>query len=96
MEDSGSSKFDLFRYKLARSYQHWLDRSVIYTTWRWIGFLVIVLLFMLRIYMVKGWFIVTYGLGIFLLNNVIGFLSPQVDPEGDGPVLPTAGTDEFR
>ena len=26
----------------------------------------------------EGWFIVTYGLGIFLLNNLIGFLSPQV------------------
>ena len=27
-----------------------------------------------------SWFIVTYGLGIYLLNNFIGFLSPQVSP----------------
>ncbi|CAM9162434.1 unnamed protein product, partial [Sphacelaria rigidula] len=61
-----------------RTYQYWLDRSVIYTTSRWIGFLVSVVLFLLRIYVTQGWFIVTYGLGIFLLNNLIGFLSPQV------------------
>lgn len=42
------------------------------------GFFVSVVLFLLRVYMVQGWFIVTYGLGIFLLNNLIGFLSPQV------------------
>lgn len=46
--------------------------------WRWGLFVVSVCLFLLRIYLVKGWFIVTYGLGIFLLNNLIGFLSPQV------------------
>ncbi|CAN0416438.1 unnamed protein product, partial [Ectocarpus sp. 13 AM-2016] len=61
-----------------RTYQYWLDRSVIYTMWRWGLFVVSVCLFLLRIYLVKGWFIVTYGLGIFLLNNLIGFLSPQV------------------
>ncbi|CAN0598496.1 unnamed protein product, partial [Laminaria digitata] len=61
-----------------RTYQHWLDRSVIYTTWRWVGFFLSVLLFLFRIYLLEGWFIVTYGLGIFLLNNLIGFLSPQV------------------
>ncbi|PRQ56985.1 putative retrieval of early ER protein Rer1 [Rosa chinensis] len=42
----------------------------------------------------------SYGLGIYLLNLLIGFLSPQVDPEihdlFDGPSLPTRGFDEFR
>ncbi|PRQ21318.1 putative retrieval of early ER protein Rer1 [Rosa chinensis] len=42
----------------------------------------------------------SYGLGIYLLNLLIGFLSPQVDPEihdlSDGPSLPTRGSDEFR
>eukprot|EP00904_Undaria_pinnatifida_P011599 jgi/Undpi1/756/HiC_scaffold_10.g04220.m1 len=96
MEDPGSSKLDIFTTKLRRTYQHWLDRSVIYTTWRWVGFFVSILLFLLRIYLVEGWFIVTYGLGIFLLNNLIGFLSPQVDPESEGPGLPTTGSDEFK
>ncbi|CAM9450039.1 unnamed protein product [Ectocarpus sp. 8 AP-2014] len=96
MEDPGSSKLDVYSAKIRRTYQYWLDRSVIYTMWRWGLFLVSVCLFLLRIYLVKGWFIVTYGLGIFLLNNLIGFLSPQIDPESEGPGLPTSGSDEFR
>lgn len=28
----------------------------------------------------QGFYIVTYGLGIYLLNLLIAFLSPQVDP----------------
>ena len=38
----------------------------------------------------------TYGLGIYLLNGFIGFLSPQVDPDSEGPVLPTSNDEEFR
>jgi Rer1 family len=61
-----------------RTYQHWLDKSVIYHRARWASFVGILLLYLLRVYFINGWFIVTYGLGIFLLNNFIGFLSPQV------------------
>lgn len=43
-----------------------------------------------------GWYIITYGLGIYVLNLLIGFLSPQADPEIDGPTLPTSRDDEFR
>ncbi|KAG6413404.1 hypothetical protein SASPL_126113 [Salvia splendens] len=54
-------------------------------------FLSLSLLFLSR----KGFYIVTYGLGIYLLNLLIGFLSPLVDPElepSDGPSLPTKVT----
>jgi len=34
-------------------------------------------------------YIITYGLGIYLLNNFIGFLSPLADPESDGLDIPT-------
>lgn len=37
-----------------------------------------------------------YGLGIYHLNIFIGFLSPQMDVESDGPILPTANEEEFR
>ena len=43
-----------------------------------------------------GWYIITYGLGIYVLNLLIGFLSPQSDPETEGPTLPTSRDDEFR
>jgi hypothetical protein len=45
---------------------------------------------------------VTYGLGIFLLNLLIGFLTPLADPDGGdgedsgGPILPTNDGDEFK
>ena len=50
----------------------------------------------LRVYLVNGWYIVTYGLGIYLLNLFIGFLSPQIDPETDGLLLPQKNAEEFR
>ncbi|KAK8687397.1 hypothetical protein V6N13_086219 [Hibiscus sabdariffa] len=65
----------------------------------WIGTLVVVAIYCLRVYYVQGFYIVSYGLGIYLLNLLIGFLSPLVDPElegSDGPVLPTKGSDEFK
>jgi hypothetical protein len=61
-----------------RRYQHLLDRTVVYPGARWAGFAALVVLYGLRVYYLKGWYIVTYGLGIFLLNLFIGFLSPQV------------------
>lgn len=49
----------------------------------------------------QGYFIVAYGLGIFLLNNFIAFLSPLEDPAEkgmDGMSLPTSAKEgkEFR
>lgn len=32
------------------------------------------------IYLFQGWYIVTYALGIYLLNLFIAFLTPQIDP----------------
>ncbi|RDD46164.1 Protein RER1 [Trichoplax sp. H2] len=49
-----------------------------------------------------GFYIVTYALAIFLLNQFIGFLTPQMDPamsmeeEEDGPTLPTRRDEEFK
>ena len=46
--------------------------------------------------LVAGLYITTYGLGIYALNLLIGFLSPASDPDTDGPTLPTSRDDEFR
>jgi len=56
----------------------------------------------MRVYITDGYFIIAYGLGIFLLNNFIGFLSPLEDPGtadfDDGTSLPTSNREarEFR
>jgi hypothetical protein len=61
-----------------RKWQQILDRSTVHTGLRWLVFAGLMALYALRVFWLNGWFIVTYGLGIYLLNNFIGFLSPQV------------------
>ncbi|KAF9678536.1 hypothetical protein SADUNF_Sadunf07G0045000 [Salix dunnii] len=84
-------------FTVSRRYQHFLDKTVPFTLYRWIACLIVVLIYVIRVYFVQGFYIITYGLGIYLLNLLIGFLSPQIDPDiHDGPTLPTRGSDEFR
>lgn len=82
-----------------RLYQYYLDKTTPYAVYRWIGTLVIAAIYCLRVYYVQGFYIISYALGIYILNILIGFLSPLVDPElepSDGPLLPTKGSDEFK
>lgn len=59
-------------FLVKRVIQYWLDKSTIHVVPRWCFFLFLLFVFFLRIYLVQGYFIVAYGLGIFLLNNFIG------------------------
>mmetsp|Transcript_20866 Transcript_20866/g.66074 ORF Transcript_20866/g.66074 Transcript_20866/m.66074 type:complete len:193 (-) Transcript_20866:26-604(-) len=77
-------------------FQTVLDRASPHPGARWGFFGVVMLAYILRVYFLKGFYIVTYGLGIFNLNLLIGFLSPQVDPELEGPRLPTKQDEEFK
>ncbi|KAI3844378.1 hypothetical protein MKW92_011647 [Papaver armeniacum] len=88
-----------WRHDFSMAFQYYLDRSTPHSVQRWIGTLVAALIYILRVYYVQGFYIISYGLGIYLLNLLIGFLSPKVDPElevMDGPSLPTKGSDEFK
>ncbi|CAA2982239.1 RER1A-like [Olea europaea subsp. europaea] len=89
-----------YTHAMWRRYQHLLDKSTPLVMYRWIFLSVITLIYALRVYMVQGYYIITYGLGIYILQLLIAFLSPNVDPEiqdiRDGPNLPTRGSDEFR
>ncbi|EFJ07768.1 hypothetical protein SELMODRAFT_171760 [Selaginella moellendorffii] len=81
---------------ISRKFQVYLDKSAPHLALRWLGSLVAALIYCTRVYYLKGFYIVSYGVGIYILNLLIGFLSPQVDPESEGPMLPTKGSDEFR
>lgn len=99
--DGGSSAVPLnqWRHDVWKLFQFYLDKTTPHAVYRWIGTAVFALLYALRIYYVQGFYVVSYGLGIYLLNLLIGFLSPLVDPElepSDGPMLPTKGSDEFK
>ncbi|CUM63251.1 uncharacterized protein PRCAT00000822001 [Priceomyces carsonii] len=62
------------------TYQKYLDQSVPYTRNRWIGSASLLAIFLLRIFFSQGWYIICYGLGIYLLNLFLAFLTPKFDP----------------
>lgn len=79
--------------------QFYLDKSTPFPAHRWLGTLVLAFIYVVRIYHLHGFYAVTYGLGIYILNLLIEFISPIVDPELeelDGAELPTKGSDDFR
>ncbi|KAI5439350.1 protein RER1A isoform X2 [Lathyrus oleraceus] len=90
----------ILRLKLAvwQQFQHVLDKTTPHVLRRWIGFSVLAFLYVIRVYFLQGFYVVSYALGIYILNLLIGFLSPQEDPAlaADGPSLPTRASDEFR
>ncbi|KAJ3586146.1 hypothetical protein NHX12_012547 [Muraenolepis orangiensis] len=89
-----------FFTRLGQIYQSWLDKSTPFYIGRWAGTLLLTAVYMIRVYILQGWYIVTYALGIYHLNLFIAFLSPKVDPsmldEDEGPSLPTKQNEEFR
>uniref|UniRef100_A0A5B7AVW0 Protein RER1 n=1 Tax=Davidia involucrata TaxID=16924 RepID=A0A5B7AVW0_DAVIN len=98
--DLSSSALSQWSCAVSRRYQHLLDKSTPFVLRRWIAFSAMAFIYALRVYLLQGYYIITYGLGIYILQLFLLFLSPQVDPEiqqlTDGPTLPTRGSDEFR
>ncbi|KAJ3281302.1 retention in endoplasmic reticulum protein 1 [Borealophlyctis nickersoniae] len=87
-----------------RMAQKYLDDTAPYYIHRWTFTVVALILFLARVFIVHGWYIVTYALGIYLLNLFLAFLTPKFDPamedlseeDKEGPSLPTRADDEFR
>ncbi|XP_014275411.1 protein RER1 isoform X2 [Halyomorpha halys] len=87
---------------IEQRYQKYLDDITPFTIGRWIGAGLLTLAFLARVFLLQGWYIVTYALGIYHLNLFIAFLTPKMDPavslmeEDGGPELPTRANEEFR
>ncbi|GFS29643.1 protein RER1 [Nephila pilipes] len=82
-------------------YQCALDAWTPFTLSRWIAFVILLLIYLIRVFYLKGWYIITYALGIYHLSLFIAFLSPKIDPAAhenydEGPELPTTVHEEFR
>ena len=69
---------DSFVVTSQRKWQYVMDKLSPQVGLRWVIFGCVFGLYFLRVFNLQGWYIVTYGLGIYLLNQLIGFLSPQV------------------
>lgn len=85
----------LLRARADVKLQQALDKSSPHTLYRWLGLLAVALIYVLRVWYLRGFYVVSYGIAIFDLNLLLGFLTPQADPEAEGPQLPTNET-EFR
>ncbi|CAM8878482.1 unnamed protein product [Rhodiola kirilowii] len=82
--------------RIRMRYQYFIDKLTPYVLRRWIAFAVIFCIYALRVFMIERFHIITYNLGLLALHLFIAFISPQVDPEMEGPGLPTKESDEFR
>ncbi|GAC74284.1 golgi proteins involved in ER retention [Moesziomyces antarcticus T-34] len=66
--------------RLQQRYQSFLDTTTPYPLHRWGATAGLLMLFMLRIVLSQGWYIVCYALFIYLLNLFLAFLTPKFDP----------------
>ncbi|OAF64449.1 hypothetical protein A3Q56_07840 [Intoshia linei] len=77
--------------------ERYLDLTVSYLKARWTFTFVMVFLTNFNVIFFKGHYVVAYTLGIYLLNLLLQFLSPKIDPalsDDDGPTLPMTEKDE--
>uniref|UniRef100_A0A6A7GBC3 Protein RER1 n=1 Tax=Hirondellea gigas TaxID=1518452 RepID=A0A6A7GBC3_9CRUS len=81
---------------LQQQWQAQLDRSVPFIKTRWVLFVLFTCLYFIRVHFLQGFYIITYGFGIYLLHLFIGFLAPKDDPDADGPLLPNYDRDEYK
>jgi len=96
-EDNGGGLQQL-AFKFNQQTQILLDRCAPLILPRWIAWVASLAAYVLRVWLLKGFYIVTYGLGIYNLNLLLGFITPQIDPEFEegGPELPTKSDQEFK
>jgi len=81
--------------------QRFLDKVAPFTAGRWAAWASLAVLYFLRVWMVKGFYIVTYSLGIYNLDLLAAFVTPKflpvpVEAQDDGPTLPTKSSEEFK
>ena len=77
------------------------DTIIIYDIERWLIAASIVMIYIARVLLTKGYYFLTYCISIYILNEFIGFISPLEDPEelelnDDDSFLPQKNNEEFK
>ena len=76
------------------------DKIIIYRKSRWLAIAILSIIYFIRVFYKKGYYALTYCIGIHFLNSFIGFISPLDDPEDelgeDNSYLPQRTNEEFR
>ena len=89
------------RKKLKIYYNSIRDKIMVYKAARWSIIAILFIIYFIRIIYLKGYYALTYCIGIHFLNSFIGFISPLDDPEDeylddDISHLPQRSNEEFR
>uniref|UniRef100_A0A803KYG8 Retrieval of early ER protein Rer1 n=1 Tax=Chenopodium quinoa TaxID=63459 RepID=A0A803KYG8_CHEQI len=92
-----------WRSNLHKKFQLYLDRSVPHLLRRWLVTIGVAMIYILRVYWFRGFHVISYGLATYVLNLLIGFFSPHVDPGLEGldgappsPASPGRDSDEYK
>ncbi|MED6118405.1 hypothetical protein PIB30_002111 [Stylosanthes scabra] len=72
-----------FRNESRKKLQYYLDQWAPHAVQRWIVTVFAGGIYVVRVYYVRGFYIISYGLSTYILNLLIGFLSPQPGPQID-------------
>ncbi len=77
------------------------DKIIIYQLERWLIVMILALIYIIRIVLTRGYYCLTYCIGIHILNSFIGFISPLEDPEeydlnSEDSFLPQKNNEEFK
>jgi hypothetical protein len=98
---NGGNPVAALHARAQQTLRRWLDRAAPHVAPRWAALAAVAALYAVRVLLLRGFYIVTYGLGIYNLNLLLGFITPAVDPEAtadddDAAALPTKSDQEFR
>ena len=78
-KSSSSSSFNTEKKNLIEKINYYLelikDKTIIYKFHRWIFVLILLLIYLIRVIKTKGYYALTYCIGIHFLNSFIGFIS---------------------
>jgi len=85
--DSKSPHVRFYRY---------MEQSTLWVKARWSIFAILFVSFIARVVIRQGFYIVAYAYGIYFLNLILGFLSPQADPELNDIHEGESDSGEFR
>ena len=77
------------------------DKIIIYPLERWLVTSILLLIYVIRVVLTRGYACLTYCIGIHILNSFIGFISPLEDPEEfelnkDDSFLPQKKNEEYK
>lgn len=86
-----SAPIVVWQRKMSQRVQVLLDRSTPHVAGRWIALVVMALLYTIRVWYLRGFYIITYGLGIYNLNLVRAAGSGDTLGAVDAPWLLTSG-----